>query len=212
VGGQKGDLVIAGAGGFAREVAWLVDDINRSQNRWRLVGFLDLAGDEGRRIRGMPVLDARAATSLAPGTQAVVAVGDPQLKQRIVAEVEQLGLSFATLVHPTAQMDSSVTLRPGCIVCAGNILTVNIEVGAHVIINLHCTIGHDTVIGDCTTLSPGCHISGNTTIGRSALIGTGACTIQHTRIGDGTTVGAGAVVIRDLPSGVTAVGIPAKVR
>jgi sugar O-acyltransferase (sialic acid O-acetyltransferase NeuD family) len=206
------DLLIAGAGGFAREVAALVDDINRSQTRWRLVGFLDRPGERGRTVRGLPVLGAGSASSLAPKTRAVIAVGEPLLKERIVGDVEQLGLSFATLVHPTVLMDSSVTLGSGSIVCAGSILTVNIDVGAHVSINPGCTIGHDAVIGDYSTLAPGCHISGETTIGRSVMLGTGACMIQQTTIGDGTIVGAGAVVVRDIPSGVTAVGVPAKPR
>jgi sugar O-acyltransferase (sialic acid O-acetyltransferase NeuD family) len=206
------DLLIAGAGGFAREVAWLVDDINRAQRRWRLVGFLGRSGEGDRTVRGLPLLDGASASSLGPDTQAVIAVGEPQLRERIVGEVEQLELPFATLVHPTVLMDSSVTLGSGSIVCAGSILTVDIDVGKHVIINLDCTIGHDAVIGDYSTLAPGCHISGEATIGRSVMLGTGACMIPQTKIGDGTIVGAGAVVARDLPSGVTAVGVPAKAR
>jgi sugar O-acyltransferase (sialic acid O-acetyltransferase NeuD family) len=212
VQGPMVDLLIAGAGGFGREVASLVDDINRAQSRWRLVGFLDRPGERDRTVRGLPVLDAASASSLAPDTQAVIAVGDPQVKERIVGQVEQLGLPFATLVHPTALMDSSVTLGSGSIVCAGSILTVNIVVGAHVSVNPGCTIGHDAVIGEYSTLAPGCHISGEATIGRSVMLGTGACMIQQTKIGDGTIVGAGAVVVRDIPSGVTAVGVPAKPR
>jgi sugar O-acyltransferase (sialic acid O-acetyltransferase NeuD family) len=206
------NLLIVGAGGLAREAAWLVDDINRAQPRWRLVGFLGRSGEGDRTVRGLPVLDAGSASSFAPGTQAVIAIGEPQLRERIAGEVEQLELPFATLVHPTVLMDSSVILGLGSIVCAGSILTVDVNVGKHVIINPDCTIGHDAVIGDYSTLAPGCHISGETTIGRSVMLGTGACMIQQTKIGDGTIVGAGAVVVRDLPPGVTAVGVPARSR
>jgi sugar O-acyltransferase (sialic acid O-acetyltransferase NeuD family) len=205
-------LVIVGAGGCAREVAWLVDDINRTGDRFHVAGFLDRLGEAGRTIRGVPVFDAETATSLPRGTLAIVAVGNPALKPRLVAEVEQLGLTFATLVHPSVRLDQSVRLGLGSIVCAGAILTLDIEVGAHVIINMGCTVGHDSVIGDFSTISPGCHVSGDTRIGKGVLIGAGATTIEHTTIGDGSTVGAGAVVTRDLPPGVTAVGIPARAR
>ena len=35
------DLVIVGAGGFGREVAWLVEEINEVSKEWNLVGFID---------------------------------------------------------------------------------------------------------------------------------------------------------------------------
>ncbi|MBC7348009.1 MAG: transferase, partial [Clostridia bacterium] len=73
------DLVIIGAGGFGREVAWLVEEINRAAPTWRLLGFID--GDErkwGQVVNDYPVLgDFSAVQSLAPGVAAVCAVGDP---------------------------------------------------------------------------------------------------------------------------------------
>ena len=35
------DIVIIGAGGFGREVAWLIEDINKVNNEWNIVGFVD---------------------------------------------------------------------------------------------------------------------------------------------------------------------------
>lgn len=35
------DLIIIGAGGFGREVAWLVEEINNKQPKWNIVGFVD---------------------------------------------------------------------------------------------------------------------------------------------------------------------------
>jgi serine acetyltransferase len=44
------------------------------------------------------------------------------------------------------------------------------------------------------------------------LVGAGATIIQELSVGPGTTIGAGAVVVRDLPGGVVATGVPAAVR
>ena len=35
------DLIIFGASGFGREVAWLVERINNSSPTWNLLGFID---------------------------------------------------------------------------------------------------------------------------------------------------------------------------
>jgi len=74
-----------------------------------------------------------------------------------------------------------------------------------------CTVGHDAIIEDFVTLYPGVHVSGNVYLEEGAEIGTGTAIIQGVRVGAWTTVGAGAVVVKDLPPGVVAVGVPAKV-
>ncbi|HET7235932.1 MAG TPA: acetyltransferase [Actinomycetota bacterium] len=199
-------LLIAGAGGFAREVAWLVDDINRTHPTWELVGFLDR--ESGASLRGLPVVGIDGVGGLGADA-AITAVGDARLRRRLVAEVETLGLPFPTLVHPSVHADVSLQLGAGTVVCAGNLLTVDISVGAHVVVNLDCSIGHDTVIEDFVTLSPGCHLSGRTSIGRGAFLGTGVVTVEGKTIGREAIVGAGAVVVKDIPEGVTAVGVPA---
>jgi len=103
-----------------------------------------------------------------------------------------------------------VNVGAGSMICAGNILTVNITIGKHVILNLDCTVGHDSVIEDYVTISPGCHLSGGTAIRRGAFLGTGVVTIENHEIGAYSKIGAGAVVINDIPEKVTAIGIPAK--
>jgi sugar O-acyltransferase (sialic acid O-acetyltransferase NeuD family) len=121
-------------------------------------------------------------------------------------------VEFPTLIHPTVIVGSKeyVTIGKGCVICANNILTTNIKVGDFVILNLDCTVGHDTTIGDYASFMPAVNISGEVTIGRNVYVGTGAKIINQLEIGEGTIVGAGAVVSKSLPSNCTAVGVPAK--
>lgn len=49
-------------------------------------------------------------------------------------------------------------------------------------------------------------------IGAEVFIGAGARVLGDITLGDGCQIGANAVVIKDVPAGATAVGIPAKVR
>jgi serine acetyltransferase len=87
---------------------------------------------------------------------------------------------------------------------------VNIQIGNHVILNLLCTVGHDTIIKDYASFMPTVNISGEVVINECVYVGTGAQIINKLEIGRETVVGAGAVVSKSLPSNCTAVGIPAK--
>ncbi len=214
--GSKGessrDLVILGAGGFAREIAWLASQINRIHPAtWNVLGFWSHdPAETGTMVNGLPVLGERALSGRR-GLFAVAAIGDPKIRERAVAEAERAGLQFATLVHPGVLYDeATVTIGPGTVICAGNILTTNITIGNHVIVNLDCTIGHDCSLEDFATLSPGCHLSGHTTVRRGAYLGTGVVTVERHEIGPGAIVGAQGAVVRDIDGGVTAVGVPAK--
>ena len=205
-------LIILGAGGFAREVAWLAKEINLSDHTWEIAGFLEQNDEKaGTFINGIPVLHQQQAMSLNKIAYVVCGIGHPEVKKKAIMHADSQGLTrYATLIHPNVRFDTnSVEIGAGCVICSGNILTVNIILGVHVTINLDCTIGHDCIIGDYATLSPGCHLSGYTTVQSGAYLGTGACTIERRMIGAWSTVGAGAVVIKNIPEGATAVGIPA---
>ena len=142
---------------------------------------------------------------------AVCSIAVAKARKKVIEEFSKFdNLRFATLVDPSVIKSDSISIGEGAIVCAGSILTVNIEIGKHTIINLDCTFGHDAKISDYCTFYPSVNVSGNATIGQCTEMGTGSLIIEKLEIGSGTIVGAGAVVAKSLPSMCTAVGIPAK--
>ena len=205
------DLVIIGAGGFGREVAWLVEDINANDLQWNLIGYIDEdRSKHGIVLNGYPVIGTLEKFSVKSELFAVCAVGNPEIKKVLVEKAITAGLRFANLIHPDVKMSKHVGMGFGNIICAGSIITVNIMIGNHVIINLDCTVGHDTIIKDYVTCAPSVNISGQVVIEEGCDIGTNVAIIQGKNIGKWSIIGAGAVVSRDIPSGCTAVGIPAK--
>lgn len=204
------NIVIVGAGGFGREVAWLIEDINKVKKEWNIIGFVDDNEDiQGTEVNGYKVvgnIDWLKNQKL----NVVSAIGNPIIKKKIMQRLENTMNTYPVLIHPSVIYSERVSFGEGSIICAGNIITVNIEIGKHVIVNLDCTIGHDTVIGDYTTILPSVNISGCVTTGECVNIGTSSALIQGVTIGKNTVIGAGAVVIKDLPANCTAVGSPAK--
>jgi len=203
-------LVIIGASGFGREVAWLIERINKEQVTWELLGFVDDNEQiQGDMIGGYPVIgNCNWLKEQEDEIFAVCAIGSSKVRRKVIQKLE--GVKFATLIDPSVLMSERISIGEGCIICAGTILTVDIALGSHVIINLDCTVGHDAIISDFATLYPSVNVSGNVILNECVEIGTGSQIIQGLVIGEGTIVGAGAVVVKDLPSKCTAVGSPAK--
>jgi sugar O-acyltransferase (sialic acid O-acetyltransferase NeuD family) len=208
-------LFIYGAGGFAREVGWLCEQVAAAGGATELVAFVDDDLEHvGRVLNSTPVRSLDYVVENYPGANFVVAVGTPQTREMLAGKAVAAGFRPASLVHPRTEMSRYVEVGEGSVICAGCILTTNIRLGRHVQINLDCTIGHDVCIGDFATLAPGVHISGNVLIGNGAYIGTGAVVINGTTnapvlLGQGCIVGAGACVTRSVPDGTTVVGVPA---
>lgn len=204
-------IAIVGSGGFAREIMYLINDINKQSNRYEFVGFVGF--DKNSTIHGYPVIgnDEEINITKEPISLAI-AVGESTLKARIRAKYNNSLVSFPTLIHPSVFIadPDHVSIGEGCIICAGNMLTTDIKIHDFVTLNLMCTIGHDTEINDYASFMPSVNISGEVNVGKNVYVGTGAKIINQVSIGENTIVGAGAVVAKSLPANCTAVGVPAK--
>jgi len=205
-------IAIYGAGGSAREVAWLVEATGNHQP----ICFID--DDETRwkeSINGIPVMSLNRARLQYPDAKVVGGIGASRIRQRVIKKAMRAGFAFETIIHPRVERSRWITIGDGTVICAGCIITTNITIGAHVQINLDCTICHDSILEDYVTLAPGVHVSGCVKIEEGAYIGTGASIINGSRdqfivIGRDAIIGAQACVTRSVDAGATVVGVPAK--
>lgn len=208
------DLAIFGVGGFGREVLTLINDINKKENEWNIIGFFDDAYKKGEIINGIPILGSTDdLNSWKKEIYIVIAIGDPKIKHKVTNKINNSNVKFPTVIHPTVIIGDTdyVKIGKGCIICAGNIITTNIEIKDFVILNLSCTVGHDTIIGNYASFMPTCNISGEVLINDNVYCGTGVKIINQVEIGKNSIIGAGAVVTSSQPDNCTIVGVPAKV-
>lgn len=195
-------IAIYAAGGFGREVAWLVESCQRGGQNVEVACFIDdNEAIAGTYMNGVEVLSLRQARAKYPDAYVVSGAGAPKIRELTMEKARAAGFAFFTLIHPRTEMSKWVEIGEGTVICTGNILTTNITLARHVQINLDCTIGHDVVMGDYATLAPGVHVSGCVHIGKRAYIGTGAVIINGTQdsplvIGDDVVIGAGACVTK----------------
>lgn len=208
--GYQGRVIVVGAGGMAREAAWLVRECKGCAE---LVGFLDDAPDlQGQRICDAPVLGQVEEWPRFADCAFVVAIGASRVRRNVVLRMEAVapGIRFATLVHPSVIRSAYVNIGEGTIITAGSILTTQVEIGRHVIVNLSSTVAHDTYLGDFVTVAPRAAISGNVNIEAGAEIGAASSVRQGITIGRGAVVGMGSAVLRDVGANMVVVGAPAK--
>ena len=207
------DIAIFGVGGFGREVLTLIQDINKVEPTWNVIGFFDNGYEIGYETHGLKNLGGTKELSEWMTPLAVtIAIGTPRIKKAILNNINNELIEYPTLIHPSAIIGDkdSVKIGKGCILCAYTVVTCDVEIGNYVILNLSCTVGHDTVIKDYCAFMPTCNISGECVIEEGVYCGTGVKIINQTSIGAETIVGAGAVVVKPLPAKCTAVGAPAK--
>lgn len=209
-------VAIYGAGGFAKEVAFLVEVCAQHGEDLRPVCYVDDDTTHHHTfLHDLPVMGLEEARNQFPDALMAMGVGSPQVRARLVEKATRAGFDFVTLIHPGAERSKFVEIGLGTVICAGSILTVDIVLGQHVQVNLDCTIGHDVVMDDFATLAPGVHVSGFVRLGKRAYVGTGATIINGTPgdplvIGDDVVVGAGACVTKSIPDGLVVVGVPAR--
>lgn len=206
-------LVLLGAGGFAREVAYVVENsedvffqqeyvyyLSDDEEEWgkwkpkgKVVGSIDTYSVEHKDVYFLP------------------AVGSPKLKKFLISRAEEKGWKpFPSIKHKQSFIGDA-EISDGSIICSMCSVTTNVKIGKFVNVNLNCTIGHDVIIDDYVNLSPHCTISGNVHIEEHCDLGSGVDVLPNVTIGRGSVIGAGAVVREDIPPNSLAVGIPAKV-
>ena len=207
------DLIIIGAGAFGREVSWVVERVNAVAPTWNLRGFVDdTPAKQGTVIDGDPVLGpVSMLDGVTEETHVICSIGNGRVRKLVMDRVlKNENLHPATLIDPAAIVGRNAQVGEGSVVCAGTVLAISSRLEAHCIVNLNCTIGHDTVLEPFCTVHPGSNLSGKVRVGECTDIGTGTKVIQGLTICPGCTLGAGAVVVRDLTEPGTYVGVPVK--
>jgi len=203
------ELLIVGAGGFARETVGAV----RAAGGYTLLGFLDddkaLHGTTRGGVEVLGGLDLARQTD----ARVVVCVGNPRdvtVRRRVVRRLDLPAERYATVVHPSVETGPGCTVGPGSVLLAYAVLTADVTVGAHVAVMPHTVLTHDDAVDDFVTVASGVRLGGGVRVGESAYLGAGALVRQTLTVGAGALVGMGSVVLADVPPGEVWAGNPAR--
>lgn len=194
-------MLLYGAGGHARVLISILNALNLSP----LAVFDD---DPAKQlVHGIPVVGPYNP-NFQPEVPLLLAVGDNAARCQLAKVIVH---PFGIIIHPSAVVDSSVTLGAGTVVVHRAVVQANAHLGQHVIVNTGASVDHDCVLGQFVQVAPGAVLCGNVTVGEGTLIAAGAVVVPGTYIGRWVIVGAGAVVTRNVPDGAVVWGNPSRV-
>jgi sugar O-acyltransferase (sialic acid O-acetyltransferase NeuD family) len=217
---SKHEIVIIGAGGFGAVAASVIDSMNAVAVRekvgapWNLLGYVD--GDPrkgGTQHADRAVLGTIEEVGHDFRDREVwffCAIGDNQARARLAQRAESLGWKPATLVHPSAIVDRTAEIGPGSCVAPAVVLSYKTRIGAHVVIDSHVSVGHDTTLMDFCEVFAGARINGNCHIGEYVVVGCNATLLPGSWVGDRAVVGANSLAHGTVEPDTTVFGIPAR--
>lgn len=207
-------MILVGAGDFAREVLWMIQEMRDLPN-WDLAGLIDDYPDRAAsalRTNGFGQVVLGTIADYLPKHQDrfVCTFGNPTRKLAAAEVIAGRGGQFVNLIHPTAAIGPGCLMGKGLIICRHAVVTANVALGNHVHLNIGATCGHDAKIGDGCTLSSHCDVTGHAVLEKGVFFGSHASVTENVRIGEFAVLGAGSVAFRNIPAGQTWLGVPAK--
>ena len=202
-------VLVLGTGGHAK----VIIDILEHMGTFSVAGCVS-ADHKTPDFLGYPVLgrDEVVESVFKRGLRsAFIAIGDNRIRQEKTVWLRGLGFKIENVVSPDARISKRATIGTGVAIMPGAVINTGAAIGDGAIINTGALIDHDCSIGAFAHVAPGTVLAGAVEVGEGAFMGAGSRAIPRVSIGDWTIVGAGAVVLHPLPTGVTAVGVPARV-
>lgn len=202
-------MVLIGAGGYAKEVfdvlnmlkltyastTFFFDDMNMEKNE--IFGFKIL-----HNIDEIPVED-----------RLILSVGTPRARKALYHKFKTTALSenWSNVISPNSRVsETDVHFGQAVNIMQFVMVSPSVKIGNATLINAGAIVAHDVIVGDFCDICPKVSLLGGSQVGNEVFIGTGASVLPNVKIGDGVVVAAGAVVTKDVPSGLTVAGIPAK--
>jgi sugar O-acyltransferase (sialic acid O-acetyltransferase NeuD family) len=204
-------LIILGAGGYAQEVLWIVDDLNSQRPTWDFIGFIDAMapGRKGQLLYDRPILGGWDDVSQQEEIYFACGIGSPDSRARECAEATRRGYRAATLIHPSVISAHHVQVGEGTVIGAGCILAPYAILGRHCSLNLGVTIGHNSLMGDFCVLSPGAQLLGAAELSERVFLGANATVYLGRKVGAGSIIGANSFLLTNLGPGSSVIGVPA---
>jgi len=208
------DIAIYGAGGFGREIACLLNRINKVEPTWNLLGFFDDNVEMGKMIShfGPCIGNIDDLNDYEKELAVIISISQPDIIKSIVKKIYNDNIWFPNIVHPDFIISDleSFSIGKGNIIQGGCSVSCNVIFGDFNVFNGAVVFGHDDIIGSFNSFMPAVRVSGEVKIGDCNFFGVGSIVLQQLQVGNNVRLGAGSVMMIKPKDGCVYIGNPAK--
>ena len=205
-------LYLCGAGN--PEGVRLALTINDRQARWARIMLLDDdPAKHGQSVLGVEVTGSFDTLARVQANSAEIAnlVARATPKRRSARrKIQQYNLPLASLISPNVDV-RGVELGEDIIVYENASIGPQVSMAEGSVIFMGAAVGHGSRVGRCCVVAPHAVVNARVRLGDGVYVGSNATILPELNVGSWATIGAGSVVMRDVPPGVTVMGVPAKV-
>lgn len=204
------NIIIVGAGGFAREMYYWINDTFSNDN-YKIKGFLSYNQNdlEGFNVKA-DIVGNDDNYKIEENDRFIIAIGDIDIKKRAVNRLKKRSAKFISLIHPTAIIIPTAKIGEGVIICPFVTVCDHAQLGDFVTMNIYSTCGHDGKVGKYCILSPYAILNGFVVLEDEVFLGTHSTIIPYKKVGYKSKISANSVVMRDVPPNKMVFGVPGK--
>ncbi len=204
-------LIIIGAGGFARDVYNFALNSLGYNIDYDVKGFLDVDTDALKHFEGYPsILGDESNYNIQKEDVFITAIGDNNIRKKVVDIIESKGGTFISLIHKTAIVNTNANIGTGCIIQPMSYIGADTKIGNHTYIQNNDVIGHDVTIGAFCRVDCNVVFVGGTKSEDFVTVHTNSVINHKVQLGENSIVGACSFVIRKVKPNTTVTGNPAK--
>lgn len=208
------NIAIYGAGGFGREVACLIQWINKESPIWNFIGFFDDGLNKGTAIShfGKVLGGINELNQYDRDLSIAIAIGNGLVVSRIVSSIYNNNVEYPNLIAPDFILrdPDTFSIGKGNIIKGQSIVSCDISIGNFNVFNGDVSLGHDVQIGNYNMFMPSVRISGGVTIEDYNFFGVGSIILQQLKIKNRMKLAAGSVLMTKPKSEGLYIGVPAK--
>lgn len=201
---EYNNVILVGYGGHAKVIA-----DSCLENEYSIKGYIDKVNQNDDLFK-LKYLGTEQDYQVQNNDFFFPAVGDNNLRQKLINWVEQISENKLILIDSSARVSKSVSCGSFTFVAKNVSVNASSSIGKGVILNTSSVIEHECIIEDFVHVAPGAVLAGNVSVGKLSFVGANTTVKQGVKIGANCIIGAGAVVLHNIEDNQTWVGNPAK--
>lgn len=202
---MKRDLILIGAGGFAKSV---IDSLD--EKRFNIVGFIDDI-KSGTHL-GYPILSNDINKIENKENYCYfISIGSNEKRTYWYEKIVQNNLEVINVIDDTAILSTNITYGRGLFVGKLAVINSDVRIGENVILNTKSLLEHGVKVGNNVNVSTNTTINGDVRLEDNCFIGSSSVINGQLVVGKNSTIGSGSVVIKDIERNVVVAGIPARI-